>query len=184
MGGKSVSEDARDAFVRYISEKYGGLIRTIAESILINEEDIKEALQDVFTKCAFKSETLKAMEENNMKSYICTIAKNCAISIVRKNEKESQKTSAFIERYGHEMQTMDYIDFSAFEDKYGFGLETQELLKQLDPTDRDIVMMKYGLCLPHREIAAALNISESYVKKRVERARVKMMNILVDSREG
>ena len=76
--------------------------------------------------------------------------------------------------------TMDQIDTGSFHDEYGFGPELQELLGELNNVDKDIILLRFGCGYSHAEIARAVGKSEVAVRKRLERATLKLRAILID----
>lgn len=76
------------------------------------------------------------------------------------------------------------IDFSAFESRYGFSEEMEHFLSELCEMDRDIICMKYGDEFSYIEIAEILEIKEATVRKRISRAKKKLIKIMEKGGNG
>lgn len=72
------------------------------------------------------------------------------------------------------------IDFKAFEDKYGFSEEIQELLSHLTEIDQDIIRLKHGAGYKDQEVAQILGLTLSNVKKRYQRAKNKLIELQLE----
>ena len=60
----------------------------------------------------------------------------------------------------------------------------QELLGELNNVDKDIILLRFGCGYSHAEIARAVGKSEVAVRKRLERATLKLRAILIDRGGG
>lgn len=75
---------------------------------------------------------------------------------------------------------MDQLNIDAFHNRYGFGLEVQELFSKLDNKDKDILCLKYGEGYDNKEIGEMINLSEKAVRKRLYRTKIRMQSILIE----
>lgn len=75
---------------------------------------------------------------------------------------------------------MDQLNIDAFHNRYGFGLEVQELFSKLDNKDKDILCLKYGEGYDNKEIGEMINLSEEAVRKRLYRTKIRMQSILIE----
>ena len=176
-----MSEDARNAIIELIQKKYGELIRQIAYGILSDWQLVEDVEQDVLWSLISEHRDKAELPPKELKNYLCAAVKNTAIDYIRKEKRRS----ALEDEASYLMPlSMDYIDIESFHDRYGFGLEVQELLSGLDNQDRDIICLKYGEGYSSTEIAGLLGRQAEFVKKRAYRAKVKMQSILVDWEGG
>jgi len=172
-----VSGDARDTVARLINDKYGLLIYKIAYEILQDEEAVKDIKQEVLLKCSMKSEVLEQLHENKFVAYICTAAKNTALSELRHRKAAARAQEKYIEAERDNLM-MDHVDFKAFENEYGFSEEIAELLDDMNPMDKDILVMKYYDRFTNEQIAEELGTNVEHVKKRFQRAKKKLVHMI------
>lgn len=58
-------------------------------------------------------------------------------------------------------------------------VDVEQALARLDPDDSEILVLRFVLDLPSREVAAALGISDDAVRQRVARAKVEFRKVWV-----
>lgn len=178
-----MSKDARELFAQMLIKKYGGAINKITMQILQDSFIVDDIIQEVVLKCAYKQEMLEQMHERKVMAYICTTAKNVCLNELRKRDLENKKLDQW---YNDKILVlrMDKINFEAFDDKYGFSAETQELLNALTPVDKDIMVYKYYYELSNQEIADILGTSIGSVRLRFQRAKAKLVGMLAERGEN
>ena len=140
----------------------GRAVYLTAYSILGNEPDAADTVQDVFLKLYRNADRYDPDAEAGATAYVLRIARNCALDRLRKRK--------------------DYVDIDTAElaaSESGAGSDEAAgrlgaLLSTLDGTDRQIVVMKAGNGLKFKDIAAALDMSVDAVKKRYQRAILKI----------
>lgn len=172
-----MSEDARDAIIRFIDEKYGLLVFKIANGILRDESLADDVKQEVLIKCIPKTDILAKMEPKQLTAYIATAVRNTAISELRKKASQDALQKKLIEERNR-YATMDHVDFKAFEDRYGFSEEVWELLNELSPMDRDIMVLRFHYRCTNPEIADMLGGNTEQIKKRYQRARKRLIELI------
>ena len=69
-------------------------------------------------------------------------------------------------------------DIDEFKDEYGFSEEVADALKQLNNEDRDLICFYYGAGYSYREISELMGISPQTLRKRMERIKAKLAEIL------
>ena len=77
-------EGKPDQALEGILQKYGGLMHTVAYSILKNPQDTEECMADALVKLWKTRERLR--EPERLKSYLCAITRNAALDRRRKAE--------------------------------------------------------------------------------------------------
>lgn len=166
-------DDVMNNMIAKVNEQYGHLVFTIAFNILKDYQESEDVVQTVLLNMLSKHE--KMLNCENLRSYLCISARNAAIDSYRKKKRDAQADA-----YVFWKLTENSVEMDAFNDKYGFGMEMQELIRQLDNIDKDIICMKYGLRSTYKEIAVILGMSEEAVRKRAQRALNKLKDILLD----
>lgn len=167
-----MSEMAKEQLLELVYLKYGRLIQSIAFEILCNGNNLEDATQEVFLKCISLFDDYEEEKADELKGYICKAAKNTAIDMKRKIEAYESAVQA----YGELHITEAHIEFKAFEDKYGFSLDVQEMLDGLNYEERNILCLKYAEGYSDEEIAVFVEKTVSAVQKQNYRARTKIRN--------
>ncbi|MCI9639859.1 sigma-70 family RNA polymerase sigma factor [Anaerovoracaceae bacterium 41-7] len=175
-----MSDLARDKVIELLIEKYSTVIHKIAYEILKDWHLVEDVEQEILFKLIERYEDKLLLPQDELKSYLCTAAKNTAINIGRKNGAIQEAEELY---FTNAPLTMEAVDIAVLYDEYGFGIEMQDILRTLDNIDRDIICLQYGEGYQRKEIAEILGVSEEFVKKRVYRARIKIKSILVDRKE-
>lgn len=172
-----MTDAEREEFIQFIDKQYHFLIYKIAFGILHDEDLVDDVKQQVLIKCTPRVDVLVDLHPKQVTAYVATAARNAAISELRKQTSIEAIKEKAIENYAKGM-TMDYVDFKAFEGKYGFGQEIWELLKQLPQMDQDLLVLKFYYRFTNEEIAKEFGTNVEQVKKRYMRAKEKLLRLL------
>ena len=152
----SLIEEAKmkdpDAFDRLMRPQLQGLYR-IAISMLENEEDAADAIQETVLKCWQKIGQLK--REEYFRTWLTRILINQCKDILRGRKK-------YI--------LMEDIPETSYEDPY-FVSEWKTLLSSLNEKYRIVMELYYVDGFSTKEIAFMLRITESNVRSRMNRGR-------------
>lgn len=140
----------------------------IAFSVLKNSSDAEDAVSDAFMNIIRKIGKIGDVNSPKTKSYIVKTIKNSAIDIYRKNKRNYDR----LQPMDDSINTIPDTD-SEFEKNMG---ENDGLLDILNETDRKIILLRCRNELQWREIAQQMNMTESNVRKRFERARKKLIS--------
>ncbi len=144
--------------------KYGTPLYLFLKSILKNEADSEEAVQDVFYKIWEKRKELDP--SLSFKSYLFTIASNTAKKIYRKKLLEEK----YKQEIAIELNLNQTIEHG--EDDYKEMLGHIDLIiDKLPPSRRQIFILSKKDGLKNPEIAKILNISEQTVKNQLVTAQ-------------
>ncbi len=149
-----------------LMEEYAGLIWSVCEMYLDNEEDIRECVNSTFADFCLEREKFDA-KKASLKTYLCAIARNKAIDCYRTNRRHQ----TLLER------AEEAFDNGAAGDRLAERLE--EAVEQLEPLDGRILRMKYYGGHSYQEIADELGLKEGAVKMRSMRSRRKLLKILI-----
>lgn len=155
---QSGKEDALD----FIVDRYLPLLKSVVRQVLgpiKREELIGECVNDVFLSVWQNAKKFRGGDENAFKNWICAVAKYRAIDYYRREAKNIEITSEFLE-----------IPILAATDNHAED-KVNELLQQLEPVDRKIFIMRYLLGFSAEETAEQLNLSKSAVDNRVYRGK-------------
>lgn len=143
-------------------EKYKDNVFAAAFSILKNPEDAEDIVQETFL--AYHKETKEFESEEHIRAWLIRVS-------VNKSKNESRK---FFRRIGIPLE--EYMETLVFETKDAEYL-FEEVMK-LPSKYRIILHLFYYEDYPVKDIASMLNISESNVKVRLNRARKLLRGML------
>ncbi len=145
-------------------DKYTGLVYHIAASRLkglCSKEDIEELCGDVFFSLYNNRNTLN-LQKGSIKAYLCKIALNKATDIYRKKSAEPFSLSLDEEIFANS----GVEEIILKEEK----LQLLALaLKELEETDRKIIVRKAFLGYTSGELAKEFALSDDAVRKRISR---------------
>ena len=143
-----------DAFSSLIYFYMKDLYR-VAISILMNDEDAADAIQDTILGCWEKLDTLK--EEKYFKTWITRILINRCYDIRKKQQR---------------ITVLEEYEEPSAEDQY--NVELKEALGQLEEKYRIVLVLYYNEGYQTGEIAELLEIPRSTVQTRLQRGREKL----------
>lgn len=123
----------------------------------------EDVMQETFLKVCRRADTFRF--GSNEKGWIMTIAHHTAVDMLREKRRELPKEEVRTE-------TIGYMETAA--EKRDSDEAFLKILKPLKEVDRQIVSLHLIGELKHREIAKALGMSVGAVKKRYERAIIKL----------
>lgn len=148
-----------DAFTKLMQYYTKDMYRT-AIAILLNDEDVADAIQDTILVCWEKMDTLR--EERYFKTWITRILINKCYDIRK--------------------QQVDKVSIEECEElvasEHDSNRELKEILSQLQEHYRLPMMLFYGEGYKIAEIAKLLNIPQSTVQTRLARGREKLATYL------
>lgn len=142
---------------------YRGLMFHIANNILQNDEDAEDAVHNAFVAIA---ENIQKIEEPvcpKTKGYVVTIVESKAIDIYRQKSRRS-----------HLPLCEDVVGISV-EPFAGEGIG--RCFARLPAQHRHILLLKYRYGYNNRELSRLLQLSESNVIKRTQRAKEKLAQL-------
>ena len=155
MNGLVSKAKKRDkaAFIQLIRQCESGMYK-VSRSLLTNDEDAADAMQETILICWEKIETLKKNEY--FKTWMTRILINECYAILR------EKKTLFLEEEIPESGVME----KAYE-----NIEWIQMLQNMDEKYRTILVLYYAEGFKVREIADILNLNVSSVKDRLVKAR-------------
>ncbi|MHC1685250.1 MAG: RNA polymerase sigma factor [Clostridiaceae bacterium] len=152
----------KDAFVA-VMESYKFQLYRIGRTLLSNEEDIGDAMQETVLKTFKGIASISKLE--SFKSWIFKIMINECNNILRSKKKLNIFTKLFKEE--------SYVDDYNFENE-----PVMKGIKSLKEDFKKVIILYYYEDLSVKDIAEILEISEGTVKSRLSRARGKLSEIL------
>lgn len=146
----------KDAFVELIQQNTQDMYK-VARSILTNEEDIADAIQETILTCYEKLKTLQ--QPKYFKTWLTRILINQCNDIVRREKREIPG---------------DVFIYASDVDTQMGDSEFRQMLSGLDEKYRLIVVLYYVRGLRVKDIAELLEMNEGTVKTRLARGREKL----------
>ncbi len=152
---------------------YSGLVRSVVAGRLSGRgfcaADVDACAADTFSDFYMGLERYDPSRAS-VKTWLCVIARNNAMDALRKRSRESKVVP--LDEAGDTAADGFSLE-GGFEDKQ----QREELLaavRALGSPDREILIMKFFLCLPSKSIAKELHLSVSNVDTRTHRAIAKL----------
>ncbi|WP_068497180.1 sigma-70 family RNA polymerase sigma factor [Paenibacillus kribbensis] len=162
---KKAQHGDRRAFVNIIREVENDLYG-MAYSILRNEQDSADALQEAILKAYKSLGTLR--DESLFKTWMYRIIINESNKLAKKRSR-----SVAVSEFSHQVGVSGEYE----------NIELYEAVDQLEDPMRLVIILKYFYDLNIKEISKTLGISESLVKTRLYRARKSLLRMLSNSGE-
>jgi len=145
--------------------QYKNLLFKMANDILHDEYLAEDAVSEAFFRIANAFEKIRDEPWQRQKGFTVTVLENIAKSMYQKRKKDAETFTDSEDML--ENCTVDGETAQAL-------LQTMELLSE---TDRNLLMMKYIYGYMDREISKLLGIAGDTMRKRLERARRRLMNV-------
>ena len=137
----------------------------IAKSILNNEEDVNDAIQETLINAYKKIDTLK--NKKYMETWVTRILINKCYDIIDKNKVHERKVQKAIETYN-----------SYNSNEFDQRTIVQKAVSQIEEDLKLIVVMYYYNEFSVKEISEIMGIPTGTVKSKLSRARIKLYDIL------
>ena len=147
-------------------DEYSDMLYKICFLILKNENDVKDVLQETFIKYMTKSPDFKS--EDHKKAWLIKVSQNKCKEFLRFHKRHAAVPLDEVEESISVTNGMD-----------AYTTETMSLIWNLNYKLKSVVILYYIEGYSVKEVAQILVISESAVKKRLERAR-KELRIVAD----
>lgn len=157
---KRAKEKDSEAFEILMRNELSSMYR-VAASILQNDEDVADAVQETLLICWEKIGTLK--NDSFFKTWLTRILINQCNDILRK-----RKPTVSIDEI-QEISVLNSYD----------NREWKEITKLLDEKYRTVIELFYVEELSTREIAKAMKLSEANVRIRLSRGRKQLKELLL-----
>jgi RNA polymerase sigma factor (sigma-70 family) len=155
--------------------RYSGKVYYKCLSITKNKEIAKDLSHDIFIKVFTNLEKFRG--DADFSFWIYSITYNTTISYLKKSNKfkpiELTKTEEMIDKGEEEMIRKTLLE-TRLE-------QLEELLKQLKPADRMVMLMRYQDDRSIKQISEVLGSKESAVKMRLKRIRDRMAVFFSDT---
>ena len=152
-----------------IFHTYGNLMFYVADSILHNDQDAEDAVQQALFAIYQNLEKIFEIKCPQTRSFIVTIVERKSIDLYR--IKQKAVTIPFEEAFIN-VPAPDAVEAAAGK------TDLAQAIAMLPPRYRELLLLKFDNGYSEREIAAMCSMTEANVKKTIQRARKKLESIL------
>ena len=170
------NEDDRAKFAVFY-EKYKDYALNLANSILHNPVSAEDAVQDTFEYLAKHPWRILEYEEKSAKWFLSELIRDFSNNIIRKESTIQKVTFEYLDMQVTEAAFLEAIEQARTQD-------IKDAIEQLSETDQAIVRLFYTYDFKSKEIAAILNMSDTGIRKRLQRIRGQLKYILQESKEA
>lgn len=157
-------------------ELYEQKMYAVAFSILRNEWQAEDAVQDAFVRLLKNIRKLRDLEDEKTRSYVLQTIQSASLDQYRKNQITSNATVP--------IKDMDFADerddIMKLVSRLAGDSVFEQILGKLPDSYRDVILFRCVHQLSVKETASVLEIGESLVRKRQQRALKKLRLIIGD----
>ena len=158
-------QENREEAVREIQSRYGWYLTMTAKSILRNEQDTEECVNDVLMQLWA---TALPDRISSFKAYLAKMVRNQALMLLRSRQRQKRGGNITFVSYEELSECIPEVDHSANDEGSDTLKEQLDIfLRGLSSVDRVLFMNRYWLSLSIPEIAKQSERSERYVSKRL-----------------
>lgn len=171
-----------DEGMRVLIDRYAGLVQAVVRARLLSPPfcaaDVEAAAADTFSEFYCGIDRYDPAR-GSIAAWLCVIARNKATDRLRRHYREKGVLPLEAVPPGlHTARMEDDVE------ERELRRELAEAIRRLTLPDREIIVRKYLLGQPTREIAAALHMSASNVDTRAHRAIRKLRSHMEEQGDG
>lgn len=155
----------KEVYFDLLYNKYSNKVYAKCISLLKNEVDARDAVQEIFIKIVLTLSRFSG--RSKLSTWIYAISYNYCIDQVRKQKKNKLVLDEKIEN----RDVIDDVDDAVIKETNVKRLK--EVLDELNIMDKSILLMKYQDGMSIQDISESFNKSESAVKMQIKRAKEK-----------
>lgn len=155
--------------------QYRNLVSHIAFTHLGKKQDVEDSVQETFIVIGKNFDEVKLKDEKQLRGYICLVAHSVAISAYRKRQKEENRTCGYLDNKIEKVTDESFDMFSV--------VDIQNAMAKLTEEERDILQFKFVEDKSSKEIGKILGISDTYARKKLERAKIRLRANLTNGKE-
>lgn len=180
MSKRSKISSNASAKLERLYEKYKNMMHAVAYRILKDNALAEDAVHQSFVKIVNKLDRIEEENVPKTKSFLNIICKNVAIDMYNDLKSEKQSVDS-IDAVEFSEMSMTYLADEPFHSLLHKETNDKLLAKinELSDIYKDVIILEYLYEYSMKEIAELLNLSYDTVKKRSERARKILCEILV-----
>jgi RNA polymerase sigma factor (sigma-70 family) len=158
-------ETQESAYFDRLYNRYATKVYAKCLTLLRNETHAQDAVQDIFTKIFLNLS--KFSERSKFSTWVYSITYNYCIDLIRRGKK-------YKKLFSDEAEDPPDLADNDIPDKELLEMEIEKLkvvLDELPPGDKAVLLMKYHDQMQIKDIAVALEKTESAIKMKIKRAK-------------
>ena len=156
--------------VAELSNKYGGLCRSLISNVLNDKRDVEECLNGVYLKLW---NSIPPARPDNLKAYAAKAARNEALSLLRGGKNRPENNAVPLEELEN---VLPYIETEA--ESIALRDAIQRFLRSLPKEKRVVFLRRYWYFESIEKIALSCGTSQSKVTSMLFRLRNELRNYL------
>lgn len=156
-----------------VYDTYAGLVKAVCMRILRNEALAEEALQESFLRIFKNLHKISEVSSHKTRSFVVIISRNTALHVLKQEQKHHKGR---VEAEPELLPLFNEPVYSPAE-----GKELQSVLAALPDIHKDILELKIYQELSDRAAAELLGISPGAVRKRLQRAKAAVLQLLKEN---
>lgn len=158
--------------IRFLYDRYIGILTAVCMRYLVNEEDVKDVLQDSFMKILSSVVHFEYRGEGSLKAWMVRVVVNESLSFLRQKDR--------LELVSTDDSLPDRIDDEEPEDGDVPPDVILEMIRQLPPGYRMVFNLYVFEHKSHKEIAQLLHIKENSSASQFHRAKEILAKEIID----
>ena len=157
-------------------------VYNLAMKMTRNEEDALDVSQEAFIKAFQQLSNFRG--DSRFSVWLYRLTYNLCIDFLRKKKPDSNVISLNYEDDSGDVSPLEIPDLRNLPEDNAIRSETRKIIadgiKELAPKHRDVLVMREITGMSYDEMAESLRVSAGTVKSRLARARLKLVNILME----
>jgi RNA polymerase sigma-70 factor (ECF subfamily) len=148
----------------------------IAMSILHNQADAEDALQNAFIAIAKNIDKLSDANSKQTEAYVCLAAKNRALNMLpKKRQRDKLINIEYTNEKSYENVIFDYFNMENYKN-------ILKCIEKLEPVYKDVLSLYYIYEMKPSEISITLERKISTVKSQLSRGQKKLIQLLKEEK--
>lgn len=175
----TIGDSSEKAFFTELYRKFYPLMKSRASKLTNDSRLVDDVVQDTLVRLLRQYERLRELDENRLAGYIALTVRSAANNALRRKYREQEQF------HTDDWETIPAAEADSPELSFvkGEELENQiRAVKRLPEPQRNLLLDKYVLEIPNRELAEQYQTSEPNIRKRLSRARRMLCNLLEELR--
>ena len=157
--------------LEYLYNKYCKLLYVIAYDVLNDASMAEDVVHETFVRLIGKTDRIKDLDSAATRNFLAVICKNIAINVYNRRKKENESAYA-------ENDLMPLVSDTYNPEKIVISKESMNSIKDsmysLDEKYRDVFILARVFEIPNNEVAKTIGLTTETVKKRLQRAKIKI----------
>lgn len=163
-----IDDDSDKNKFEIIYYKYRKQMLSMAYSVLKNQYDAEEAVQETFIKIARNIKSIKEPQSTSTLSYVLKATKNNSLNKLKSNKKRYELYDEFSSEKIADIPDDTFIEQLDIKNNYE---KTVEIIKNMDERYRDVLFFYFVEEMNASEIADLLDRKKSTVKQQIARGK-------------